>query len=222
MTEFVLLILEIIGTISFAVSGALVAIRARLDIFGVVFIGSITAIGGGIMRDLLIGKIPPSIFLNLPIFIIAVFAAIVVFIFSYIHRHKFEVLREKIEYINNFFDAVGLAAFSVMGTEVSFIEGFSGNIFLSVVLGMLTGIGGGIFRDILTDTTPYVFKKHVYALASIMGSCLYYVLRLCCKGVVLPSVIAIVFVVTMRMLAAKYRWSLPKIKFPELENMQKQ
>ena len=209
--EKIMLALEIIGTVSFAVSGALVAIKAELDIFGVLFVGVITAFGGGICRDLLIGRTPPALFSNFYMFLIALLTGTLVFIIAYVKRQHFDEWRRKIDHINNFFDAVGLGAFAVMGTEVAFAQGFSDNIFLSVTLGMLTGVGGGIFRDILTNTTPYIFKKHVYALAAIAGSCVYYVLRRFLSGVLLASVIALVLVVALRMLATKYRWSLPKI-----------
>ncbi|MBE7035968.1 MAG: trimeric intracellular cation channel family protein [Ruminococcaceae bacterium] len=217
LSENLLHILEFVGTISFAISGALVAIRAQLDIFGVIFIGGITAVGGGIVRDLLIGRIPPSIFSNGQIMLIAILASVLVFLIAYFNRQKFEELSAKIESINNVFDAVGLATFTVMGTEVSFLFGFSDNIFLTVVLGMLTGVGGGIFRDILTDTTPYIFKKHIYALASIFGSLLYYFLRRYTETLILATVLSLVFVVVIRMLATKYLWSLPKIRFEETD-----
>lgn len=215
MPEIVMFILEIIGTISFAISGAVIAIKARLDIFGVVFIGSITAIGGGIVRDLFIGKTPPAVFCNFYLFVIAVVTSIIVFVITYINKHKFNILEGIIEYVNNFFDAIGLAAFSVMGTEVAFVENFSDNMFFSVILGMLTGIGGGIFRDILTDTTPFVLKKRIYALASILGSCTYYILRKNFDNLIIVSVISMLLVFSIRIWATKYRWSLPKIK---LEN----
>lgn len=215
--EKVILVLEIIGTISFAVSGAFVAIGACLDIFGVIFIGCITAIGGGIVRDVLIGISPPSVFSDFSIFIIAAVSSVIVFAAVFRNKEKFDILNEKITYINNFFDAVGLAAFSVMGTETAFTEGFADNAFLSVVLGMLTGIGGGIFRDILTRTTPYVFKKHIYAVASILGSCLYYILRKYFDNVIIASVTAMLSVIIIRLLAAKYRWSLPKIRLEDKE-----
>ena len=102
-----------------------------------------------------------------------------------------------------------------MGTEVAFVFGFSDNMFLAVTLGVLTGIGGGIFRDILTDTTPFVFKKHIYALASIIGACLYYILRLNFDNLAIISAISMFLIVAIRMFATKYHWSLPKIK---LEN----
>ena len=207
-----LLILEIIGTISFAISGAVVAIKAKFDLFGVAFVGVITAMGGGILRDILIGRYPPAVFTNFYIFLIAVITSIVVFIVIYKNKSRFSILDGIIEYVNNFFDAVGLAAFSVMGTEVAFVFGFSDNMFLAVTLGVLTGIGGGIFRDILTDTTPFVFKKHIYAIASIIGACLYYLLRISFDNLALISAVSMILVVVIRMLATKYHWSLPKIK----------
>lgn len=207
-----LLILEIIGTISFAISGAVVAIKAKFDIFGVAFVGVITAMGGGIVRDILIGRYPPAVFTNFYIFLIAVIASIITFIVIYKNKSHFTIFEGIIEYVNNFFDAVGLAAFSVMGTEVAFVFELSDNMFLAVTLGVLTGIGGGIFRDVLTDTTPYVFKKHIYAIASIIGACVYYLLRINFDNLAVISAISMVLVVVIRMLATRYRWSLPKIK----------
>lgn len=213
MLEPILLALEIIGTISFALSGALVAIRSKLDIFGVLFIGCITAVGGGIIRDLLIGVTPPAIFSNLYVILIAALTALIVFVFAYFNKEKFFALSSKIETVNNFFDALGLAAFSVMGTEIAFVNGFSENIPLSILLGMLTGVGGGMIRDVLTNSTPYIFKKHVYALASIGGALLYFGLRFVFADVVAPTLLGMAFVLIIRMLATKYRWSLPKIQF---------
>lgn len=204
-------VFEILGTIAFAISGALVAIGASLDIFGVVFVGCITAVGGGIVRDLLIGNIPPAIFSNFNVCCLAMVVSVAVFIIAYINRKKFSSLKIKIEAINNIFDALGLAAFSVTGAEMGYIHGFADNGFIIVVIGMITGVGGGIFRDILTDTTPYVFKKHIYAVASIFGSIVYFILRKYFDSTI-PSVTSMVLIVIIRILATKYRWSLPKIK----------
>jgi len=219
MPNFIILILEIIGTISFAISGAVVAIKSRFDIFGVAFVGVITAMGGGIVRDIIIGRYPPAVFSNFYIFLIAVISSIVTFIIIYKNKSHFAMFEGMIEYINNFFDAVGLAAFSVMGTEVAFMFDFSDNMFLAVTLGVLTGIGGGIFRDVLTDTTPFVFKKHIYAIASILGACLYYLLRTTFNNLAVISVISMLLIVAIRMLATKYHWSLPKIELENEENI---
>jgi uncharacterized membrane protein YeiH len=213
--ETILFILEIIGTISFAVSGAFVAIKAKFDIFGVLVIGCITAVGGGIMRDILIGKFPPRIFGNVYIILIACASALVAFVIAYWYRKKFDGVRGKIEYINNIFDALGLAAFTVMSTELAFTYGHQENVFLSLVLGVLPAVGGGVLRDILTETPPYIFTKHVYAVAALGGATLYYVMRLWVNDTILPSVLGMIFVFGIRMLATKYHWKLPKITFEE-------
>ena len=121
----------------------------------------------------------------------------------------------RIEHINNIFDAIGLATFTVMGTEIAFINEISENVFLSITIGVLTGVGGGVLRDILTETSPYIFKKHVYALASILGSILYYLIRIWVNDTILPSIVAMIFIIGVRLLATKYCWDLPKIKLQE-------
>ena len=209
-SEIILLILEIVGTVAFAVSGAFVAVKAKLDLFGVLFIGCITAVGGGITRDILIGQTPPAIFSNLYVLLIAAITSLTVFVIAYVMHRKFLVAYERIEPIQNVFDAFGLAAFSVMGTELAFVHGLQENAILAVLLGLLTGVGGGVLRDVMTSTTPYIFKKHIYAIASILGALIYYVMRLNMDDTLLPSVVAMVLVVCVRLLAAKYRWSLPK------------
>lgn len=215
ITEIILFVLEIVGTVAFAVSGAFVAIKARFDIFGVLVIGCITAVGGGMTRDILIGATPPAIFSKLYILGIAAFTALVVFVIAYVKRNRFDELRERIEHINNLFDAIGLAAFTVMGTELAFTYGLSNNAFLSITLGVLTGVGGGLLRDILTETPPYIFKKHVYAVAAILGAGSYYLIRIYAPNTILPSIVGILFIIGIRLLATKYRWSLPKIHLKE-------
>ncbi len=222
VTEIILLILEIVGTVAFAVSGALVAIKARFDIFGVLVVGCITAVGGGITRDLIVGQTPPLIFSNLYILGIAAATSVGVFFIAYARRKTFEGIRERIERVNNYFDAAGLAAFTVMGVELAFSAYFiQENAFLSITLGVLTGVGGGLLRDILTETTPYIFKKHVYALASILGAIVYYLLRLVMENIVLPTLVGLALVFLLRVLATRYRWSLPKVQLENVEEKEK-
>ncbi len=140
------------------------------------------------------------------------------FIIAYIYRQRFDRLRERIERINTVFDAVGLAAFTAMGTEIAFTAGVWNNPFLAVTLGVLSGVGGGILRDILTETPPYIFKKHIYAVASIGGAVLYYVVRYYCEYTVLATALTLVTIVAVRLLAAHFRWSLPKIPLTD-ENL---
>ena len=213
MDGLVIQILEIIGTVAFAVSGALIALSCRLDLFGVVFIGCITACGGGIMRDILIDKVPPAVFDNTYIIFIAAISSVIVFILAYINRHHFDTIREKLEKINNIFDAIGLSVFSVVGVEVVINAGFADRKLFCILMGMMTGVGGGILRDVLADKTPYVLKKHVYAIASLLGSGLYYALRVNLDSIVLSATLAMVLVFSVRMLATVYLWQLPKVKF---------
>ena len=216
MTE-IIKITELIGTIAFALSGALVAISSGLDIFGVAFLSCITAFGGGVLRDIILGIYPPAIFSQLSIFLLAVTVAILTFIVAYIFRKRFVLLKTKFEYINNIFDAIGLAAFVVIGCETACVHGFLNSGFVVVFCGMITGVGGGIFRDVLIDTTPYVFKKHIYAIAAIFGGCVYYVLRKYLQNIPAASLVAMIIIFAIRMLATKYRWSLPKIKIESEE-----
>ncbi|MBQ4515493.1 MAG: trimeric intracellular cation channel family protein [Clostridia bacterium] len=214
MTE-IIKVMEIIGTIAFALSGSLVAISSGLDIFGVVFLACITAFGGGAVRDILLGINPPAIFTDFKIFLIAMVVAVLIFIIAYAFKEKFNLFKTKIEVVNNIFDAIGLSAFVVIGSEVSCLNGFLDNGFIVVFCGMITGVGGGIFRDVLIDTTPYVFKKHVYAMAAIMGGITYFVLRKYTQNIQLASLLSMLLVFAIRMLATKYRWSLPKIQIKE-------
>ena len=213
LSDLTVLILDIIGTISFAVSGAVVSIKAKLDLFGVVFLGVMTAFAGGIIRDVIIGVYPPQVFSRAYLVFIAVITSLLVFVICYNKRNKFDNLEEKISKINNYFDAVGLGAFTVMGTEVAFMNNLSGNMFLSVTLGFLTAVGGGVIRDVIANTAPYIFTKHIYALVSIAGAIIYYLLRIYSVSVTISSAIVITFVFVIRMFATKYLWRLPKIYF---------
>ncbi len=205
-------ILSIIGTVAFAVSGALVAIDGSLDIFGVCFVGGITAIGGGVLRDMMLGIHPPASFTDWKIPVIALGVSVLVFIVALILKQKFMKFRRKLEAVNNVFDAVGLAAFSITGVEVAVTQGHGGNWFIIIVSGMLTGICGGIFRDLLTSRTPSVLRKHVYALPSIIGSAVYYALRLLTSNVVIAASVAAVLMIAIRLLATRFRWDLPKVR----------
>lgn len=212
MSEAVRMIMEIIGTVAFAISGALIGVSSNLDIFGVTFIGVITAVGGGMLRDVLLGKCPPAIFSNTYLFAVAALTAIIVFIIAYINSEHFSILREKIERINNIFDAMGLSVFTVTGAEITCTAGFSDKMLFVVMMGMITGVGGGVFRDVLVSETPYVLKKHIYALASIAGSLLYYVMQIYMGKKIIGTITAMLCVFVIRILATKYRWKLPKIK----------
>lgn len=212
MTETIRYILEIIGTVAFAVSGALAAIGAGLDIFGVLFIGVTTAVGGGILRDIILGNTPPNAFLDPTFCFVAIAVAALVFVLLYVFRRRYDTVSHKIDRINNFFDAAGLAAFTVTGAEITFTNGFSHNLFVVTMLGMITGAGGGIIRDILIDTTPFVLRKRIYATASIVGGVLYYAVMTLWQNSVVAAIAAMSAVIAVRMLATVFQWDLPTIK----------
>ena len=217
MTE-VIKIMEIIGTIAFALSGSLVSISSGLDVFGVAFLACITAFGGGIVRDTILGVNPPAIFSNFTIFFLAIIVAVFTFVIAYTFKSKFVLFKTRIEVVNNVFDAIGLAAFVVIGSEIACLNGFLNNGFVVVFSGMITGIGGGIFRDVLIDTTPYVLKKHIYAIAAIIGGITYFVLRKYAQNIQLASLLSMIIIFIIRMLATKYRLGLPRIQINEIDN----
>lgn len=210
----IIIITELIGTIAFAISGALIAVRCRLDLFGVVLVGCITSVGGGMLRDVFLGKFPPTIFSNTVILALAAITSVIVFVISYFNVEKYKTLEKRIESINNIFDAVGLAAFSITGTEMVCGSVFGDKAVFAISMGLLTGIGGGIIRDILVNKTPYVLTKHIYALASIIGSCLYYYIRMRGEKVI-AIIVAMSIIIGIRLLATKYHWKLPKVPFNE-------
>ena len=209
--EWLIPVMEWIGTVAFAVSGALVAIGSGLDLFGVLIVGCVTAVGGGMTRDILIGKLPPQVFLNPYILSAAAATSLIVFAIAYCRRRKFNGLRETLDKINIVFDAIGLAAFSVAGMEVAREAGYADNALLMLTLGVITGVGGGVLRDVLVNEKPYVLTRHVYAVASIVGCAVHYVLSVCFDYRVFGTFTAMGLIVLIRLLAAAFRWKLPRI-----------
>ena len=191
--------MELLGTVAFAMSGAFVAIEKKMDILGVAILGITTAIGGGIIRDLLIGHTPPESLVN-PVFaFVALSVSLIVFI---------PKLRRRIDLDSRWMvlvDAIGLGVFTVIGcsTAVAFH-----NFCLQVFLGVLTGVGGGVLRDVFAAQKPMIFVKHFYALASLIGAVLYSALLPVHEIGAMAAGIAVI--VILRMLAAKYKWHLPK------------
>lgn len=217
MAEWIIYITEILGTIAFSASGAMVGIQRRLDLFGVLFLSIITSFGGGIIRDTLLGHFPPRMFYNFVLLIIAAVVSLAVFAISAFNKGKGKKHSGVFDFIINLIDAVGLAAFSVAGVQITIASGYARNAVLCVLMGMMTGVGGGILRDMMTRSIPYVLVKHVYALASLSGSLLFYLLIIFGANETISSFVAIGFIVLVRVLAAKYKWSLPRINLIEEE-----
>ena len=207
--------LEIIGTLSFAASGALTAIKKNMDIFGVVVLGVITSVGGGIIRDLILGNTPPFIFSN-PVYVIVATVTSVAIFLPFIRR---PLLKNNLAYeiLMLIMDSLGLGVFTVVGIQITYSISEKFGFFLVVIMGMLSGVGGGVIRDVLAGDRPYIFVKHVYALASLLGSVVctlmwnYNVKYALISGAVLTIII--------RLCAAHFRWSLPKAHVDKSENL---
>ena len=167
----VLFIMELIGTAAFSCSGAMVAIKKNLDLLGIVVLGVITAVGGGMMRDVLLGIHPPTLFLK-PVYVtVAVIAAIIIFLLMRSKNiSRFLLTAEYYDWTMNLLDAIGLGAFTVVGVNTSISAGQGNFQFLTIFLGVITGVGGGLLRDMMACEVPAILRKHVYACASI-GFC---------------------------------------------------
>ncbi len=200
-------ILEITGTIAFAVSGSVQALQKNMDLFGTCVMGLITACGGGVMRDLFLGRLPPVVF-NQPVFAltsIAVSAAL----FLPAVRRLLSRKEHAYEMILLIADSFGLGIFTAAGVAAAVQSGYGDRFFFAVFLGTITGVGGGVLRDVLAGNLPYIFMKHIYACASIIGAMLCTALWRWC-GQTLSMLICCIAVLTIRLFAARYHWSLPK------------
>lgn len=201
--------LELIGTVAFAISGAVVGIQKKMDIFGVAILAMTTAVGGGIIRDIILNITPPAAFRN-PVFTLSsIGVGIIVFV---VCRHHFEMQKHAVyDVLLRIMDAIGLSLFTVIGVETAYIHVADANAYLAIFVGVLTGVGGGILRDVLAGNTPYVFVKHFYACASLIGAI---VCAVCWSwlGSVPSMLISSGLIMVLRNMAVHYRWSLPKIE----------
>ena len=206
MAEF-LLILEIIGTVAFAVSGAMTGLSKKMDIFGVVILGLTTAVGGGMIRDLVLGLTPPAMFTN-PIYA-AVAAVVSVIVFLPAVRRWLTAYGRVREILMLVMDSLGLGVFTVVGIQRAYTATEHRGLFLLVFVGVVSGVGGGLLRDVMAGQTPYIFVKHVYASASIIGAILCAALW-APLGATMAMILGASVILTIRLLAAHYHWSLPK------------
>lgn len=202
-------ILNFLGTLAFAASGAMIGLKKNMDLFGVCILGLTTATGGGVIRDLILGLTPPMAFQD-PTSAVTALATSAVF-FS---RHVRRVLtrnQQRYDLLLFWMDTLGLGAFSVIGVELAFSQAERPTFFLLIFVGTLTGVGGGVLRDLLAQEVPYIFVKHVYACASLAGA-------MVCAGMwthvdsVDAMLVGMGVVVLIRVLAAHFHWNLPRAK----------
>lgn len=199
-------VFEIIGTIAFAISGALVGINKELDYLGVIILAVTTALGGGIVRDILIGQTPPVAFNSPDFIIISIITAVIVF-----HFHN---KITKYRYPIQISDAIGLGAFTTIGASIAISNGLT-SPFVVALLALSTGAGGGIIRDVFVNEIPFVFQKEIYGSASILGALIYLVsLKLFTDNAALYICFTVTFLV--RVVSIRYNLNLlvatPKVE----------
>lgn len=193
--------LDILGTIAFAISGVLVAMDKKMDLFGILIIAFVTAIGGGTIRDLLIGVTPVSWMTNMS-YTYAIFGAAV---FAVIVRNKINYLRTSLF----LFDTIGIGLYTVVGVE----KGITAELhpIICVALGTITASFGGVLRDILCNEIPVIFRKEIYATACILGGFSYFALIYLPLDKNVVFVISGLIVITIRLLAVRFKIALPTI-----------
>ncbi|MEE3488171.1 MAG: trimeric intracellular cation channel family protein [Bulleidia sp.] len=205
-------IFELIGTAAFAISGAVVGLKARTDLFGVIALGAITATGGGVFRDIILGINPPTAFVKPVYIVIAMCISLGVFILAFVESRRNSYISTSVyKKVLLIADSIGLGIFTVNGCNTAFINYGGNNLFLWVFCGLITGVGGGILRDMIVDQLPDIFTKYIYAVASIIGAIVCSVMLETgyrAMAIWLPAAL----IVIIRLLAAHYHWSLPRIQ----------
>ena len=193
--------IDILGTFAFAVSGAFSAMEKKLDPFGTLIIAFVTAIGGGTLRDVLVGNFPVS-WLHNEISILVIFwSAVAAMLFGrYLKQFKTALF---------LFDALGLGLFTITGLEIGLKYGFSPSI--CVALGTITACFGGVIRDVLLNKLPLIFHREIYALACIIGGSVYYVLHHTTLAKDVSMILCILLTFVVRIIAVRFKWTLPRL-----------
>jgi uncharacterized membrane protein YeiH len=198
-------IIEIVGTAAFSIAGAFAAMEKRLDVFGVFIIAFITALGGGTLRDVLIGKVPVNWMLDLSSAVVVLITTIAVLFFKSVIKNYHNVLL--------FFDSIGLGFFTVVGIQTGIALDL--HPIISISLGTITACFGGVIRDVSLSNIPLIFKKEIYATTCILGGIIFFVLLNLGVPKLPVEIICLVIIVLFRLLSVKYHWHLPTIYKPE-------
>lgn len=217
MIDGIYLFFEILGTIAFAISGTVVGINHKLDVFGILVMSVITAVGGGIFRDLLLGNIPPSS-LKSPFFIIiSIMTSILSMIIAVVIKKRRSVFNifKVARFYNSLLlvsDAIGLGIFTVLGIDAGISKGQGDNMFFIIFLGVLTGVGGGMIRDIIANQVPMIFKENIYAVSCIIGGILYVAIRPELNHYIALT-LAVVCIVIIRLISEWKNINLPRVEY---------
>lgn len=194
--------LDIIGTMAFAMSGALTAMNKKMDPFGVFIIAFVTAVGGGTLRDIMIGRTPVGWMLDL----IYVYVIIIGFVLAIIFRKKFDRLRTSLF----LFDTIGLGVFTLIGLEKGINIGLHPAI--CVALGTMTACFGGVIRDILCTEIPVIFRREIYATICILGGIVFFILREFDLDKDVLYLTTSLFIISIRLMAVQFKWYLPTLE----------
>lgn len=193
-------VIEILGTIAFAISGSFAAMQRRLDPFGVLIIAFVTSIGGGTLRDLLLGDTPVAWMRNINYCLLILVTSILTMIFrTHIKRFKVTLF---------LFDSIGLGLFTMVGVQKGIVFGLEPG--MCIALGTITGCFGGVIRDTLLNTIPLIFRKgEIYATVCILGGVLYFLLLNFNLKADVAKVVVIAFILSLRIVAVRYKLTLP-------------
>ncbi len=198
-------VIEFLGTFAFAISGIRSASSKNFDWFGGYVVGLATAIGGGTIRDVMLGQVP--FWMTNSIYLICTAAALLTFV----------VLKKLFTRLSKtwfLFDTLGLALFTIAGIQKTLIAGFP--FWVAIIMGCITGAAGGVLRDVFVNEVPLIFRKEIYAVACIIGGIVYQILDFLGVGLEITVIVSFISVVIVRLLAVKYRISLPVLKDPDL------
>lgn len=195
--------IEIIGTIAFAMSGALTAIHRKLDPFGVFIIAFATAVGGGTLRDIMIGRTPVGWMLDVSY----VYVIILGFVLAIIFRKKFDKLRTSLF----LFDTIGLGVFTLIGIEKGLSVGL--HPIICIALGTVTACFGGVTRDILCSEIPVIFREEIYATICILGGIVFFLIRKLNLDTEILDLVTSLFIISIRLMAVKFKWHLPPLNY---------
>ena len=193
--------IDILGTIAFAISGVLVALSKKMDPFGILIIAFVTAVGGGTLRDILIGNTPVSWMENLTFTYVIIGATI----FAIIFKSKIDYLRTSLF----LFDTIGIGLYTVVGVEKGITAGL--HPIICIALGTISACFGGVIRDILCNEIPVIFRKEVYATACIVGGVSYFLIRKLPIDNNVVFIISGMVVITIRLIAVRFKISLPSL-----------
>jgi uncharacterized membrane protein YeiH len=195
----VLYALDLLGTAAFAASGALVGVHRRMDMLGVVVLGIVTATGGGTLRDILLGDLPPFCFKDETYLYLSIIVSLLIFFF----HHALDWMHRPLAY----FDALGLGTFLVIGTGKALA--MNSGFVVAVAMGVMTATAGGATRDVLSNQVPLILQKEIYATACIFGGILFYFLDRVGVSENITYILSTLAVVVIRVLAIHHKWSLP-------------